>query len=75
LHGHGAKGDIVDDRGVPPLDAASGRKGSDDNRPSGEVAKILQTAIGQSNPLLGSPMAKPAAISAFVASNDRSGEK
>jgi hypothetical protein len=38
---------IVDDRKVSPLDAASGKGGSADNHPSGEVAKILQTAIGQ----------------------------
>jgi hypothetical protein len=47
LIGHGAKVDIKDDGGVSPLDVASGRGGSDDNRPSGEVAKILQTAIGK----------------------------
>ena len=45
LIAHGAKVDIVDDAGVSPLDAASG-KGTD-NRPSDEVAKILQTAIGK----------------------------
>ena len=45
LIAHGAKVDIVDDVGVSPLDAASG-KGTD-NRPSDEVAKILQTAIGR----------------------------
>ena len=44
---HGAEVAIVDDRGVSPLDAALGRAGSTDNRPSHEVAKILQTAIGQ----------------------------
>jgi hypothetical protein len=38
---------IVDDRRVSPLDAALGRAGSSDNRPSPEVAKKLQTAIGQ----------------------------
>jgi hypothetical protein len=32
---------------VSPLDAALGRAGIKDNRPSPEVAKILQTAIGQ----------------------------
>ena len=36
---------IVDDLGVSPLDAALGRAGSADNRPSDEVAEILQTAI------------------------------
>jgi ankyrin repeat protein len=41
----GAKLDIVDDAGLSPLDAASG-KGTD-NRASDEVAKILQTAIAQ----------------------------
>src|SRR5499433_1015850 len=44
---HGAEVAIVDDRRVSPLDAALGRAGSADNRPSPEVAKILQTAIGQ----------------------------
>jgi len=44
---HGAEVAIVDDRGVSPLDAALGRAGSADNHPSPEVAKILQTAIGQ----------------------------
>ena len=44
---HGAEVAIVDDRRVSPLDAALGRAGSSDNRPSSEVAKILQTAIGQ----------------------------
>src|SRR6267142_1730417 len=44
---HDAKVAIVDDRRVSPLDAALGRAGSADNRPSPEVAKILQTAIGQ----------------------------
>jgi uncharacterized protein len=44
---HGAEVAIVDDRKVSPLDAALGKAGSADNRPSPEVAKILQTAIGQ----------------------------
>jgi hypothetical protein len=44
---HGAEVAIVDDRRVSPLDAALGRAGSADNHPSPEVAKILQTAIGQ----------------------------
>jgi ankyrin repeat protein len=43
---HGAEVAVKDDRGVSPLDAASGRAGSADNHPSAEVAKILQTAIG-----------------------------
>jgi ankyrin repeat protein len=47
LINHGAEVAIVDDRRVSPLDAALGRAGSSDNRPSPEVAKILQTAIGQ----------------------------
>src|SRR5882757_2269459 len=47
LIGHGAKADIVDDLGVSPLDVASGRAKSDDNRPSPEVAKIIQTAMGK----------------------------
>jgi hypothetical protein len=47
LINHGAEVAIVDDRRVSPLDAALGRVGSSDNRPSPEVAKILQTAIGQ----------------------------
>ncbi len=47
LIGHGAKVDIKDDAGVSPLDAASGKGGSADNRPSDAVAKMLQTAIGQ----------------------------
>jgi len=44
---HGANVAIKDDRGVAPLDAALGRAGSADNRPSPAVAKILQTAVGQ----------------------------
>jgi hypothetical protein len=44
---HGADVAIKDDRGVSLLDAASGRGGSADNRPSPVVAKILQTAMGQ----------------------------
>src|SRR5262245_4362165 len=44
---HGAEVAIVDDRKVSPLDAALGRAGSPDNRPSPVVAKILQTATGQ----------------------------
>jgi ankyrin repeat protein len=47
LIGHGAKADVVDDLGVSPLDAALGRKGSDDNRKSDDVAKMLQTAIAK----------------------------
>ena len=42
---HGAAVDIVDDLGVSLPDAALGRAGSADNRPSDEVAEILQTAI------------------------------
>ena len=34
LIGHDAKVDIKDDLGVSPLDAASGKGGSADNRPS-----------------------------------------
>ena len=44
---HGAEVAVVDDSKVSPLDAALGRAGSPDNKPSPEVAKILQTAIGQ----------------------------
>jgi ankyrin repeat protein len=44
---HGAEVAVMDDRRVSPLDAALGRAGSADNHPSPEVAKILQTAIGQ----------------------------
>src|ERR1700724_3603092 len=44
---HGAEVAVKDDRRVSPLDAALGRAGSADNHPSPEVAKILQTAIGQ----------------------------
>jgi hypothetical protein len=44
---HGAEVAIMDDRRVSPLDAALGRAGIKDNRPSPVVAKILQTAIGQ----------------------------
>jgi hypothetical protein len=44
---HGAEVAVTDDRRVSPLDAALGRAGSADNRPSAAVAKILQTAIGQ----------------------------
>ncbi len=42
---NGAEVDIVDDLGVSPLDAALGRAGSRDNRPSDEVAEILQTVL------------------------------
>jgi len=44
---HGAEVAIVDDRRVSPLDAALGRAGTADNRPSPAVSKILQTAMGQ----------------------------
>jgi cytohesin len=44
---HGAKVDVMDDAGVSPMDAASGKGGSADNRPSDEVARIIQAAIGQ----------------------------
>lgn len=44
---HGAQTDIKDDHGVSPLDAATGKAGSADNRPSVEVAKVLQTALGR----------------------------
>ena len=44
---HGAEVAVMDDRRVSPLDAALGRAGSSDNRPSPAVAKLLQTAIGQ----------------------------
>ena len=44
---HGEEVAIKDDRGVSPLDAATGRAGIKDNRPSPVVAKILQTAISQ----------------------------
>src|SRR5499425_1160617 len=44
---HGAEVAIKDERGVSPLDAATGRAGIKDNRPSPAVAKILQTALGQ----------------------------
>jgi ankyrin repeat protein len=47
LINHGAEVAVVDDLRVSPLDAALGRAGSADNHPSPEVAKILQTAIGQ----------------------------
>ncbi len=40
----GAEVDVVDDLGVSPIDAALGG-GSSDNRPSDEVARILQAAI------------------------------
>ena len=43
---HGAQVDIVDDLGVSPLDAATGRAGSADNRPSAEVAAVLERALG-----------------------------
>ena len=44
---HGADVTIMDDMRVSPLDAALGRAGSDDNHPSDEVAKILQTALAR----------------------------
>src|SRR3954465_5071875 len=43
---HGAEVAIKDDRRVSPRDAATGRAGIKDNRPSPEVAKILRTALG-----------------------------
>jgi ankyrin repeat protein len=42
---NGAQVDVLDDLGVSPLDAALGQAGSSDNRPSEEVAEILQTAM------------------------------
>ena len=42
---HGAQVDIVDHLGVSPLDAALGRAGSSDNRPSEEVAAVLNRAL------------------------------
>jgi hypothetical protein len=44
---HGAEVAIVDDRKVSPLDTATGKAGGPDNHPSPEVAKTLQTAMGQ----------------------------
>jgi len=44
---HGAEVAIKDDRGVSPLDAATGKAGSPDNKANPEVAKILKAAIGQ----------------------------
>jgi hypothetical protein len=44
---HGAEFAVKDDRGVSPLDAATGKAGSPDNKPSPAVAKIIQTALGQ----------------------------
>ena len=46
LIGHGAKVDVVDDMGLSPLDAAAG-KGSEDNRKSDEIAKLLQASIAK----------------------------
>jgi ankyrin repeat protein len=42
---HGAEVNIMDDLGVSPLAAAMGQGGSADNRPSDEVAGILQAAL------------------------------
>ena len=44
LIAHGAKVDIKDDLGESPLDLASGLANSEDNRPSPEIAKMLQRA-------------------------------
>ncbi|HLH96219.1 MAG TPA: ankyrin repeat domain-containing protein [Xanthobacteraceae bacterium] len=44
---HGADVAVTDDRHVSPLDAATGKAGSADNHPSAEVAKVIQTALGQ----------------------------
>ena len=44
---HGAEVAIKDERGVSPLDTATGRTSIRDNHPSPLVAKILQTALGQ----------------------------
>ena len=42
---HGAEVDIVDDKGASPLDIALGRAGSRDDRPSEEVAAVLERAL------------------------------
>jgi ankyrin repeat protein len=47
LIAHGAKVDIKDDAGVSPLDVAMGQGKTDDNRPSPEMAKMLQTALAK----------------------------
>ena len=47
LVAHGAKVDVKDDNGVSPLDVASGKGGSDDNRPNPDMAKLLQTALAK----------------------------
>ena len=40
-----AEADIVDDKGASPLDIALGRAGSRDDRPSEEVAAVLERAL------------------------------
>jgi ankyrin repeat protein len=47
LIAHGAKVDVKDDLGVSPLDAATGKAKTEDNRPSDAVAKLLQASIGK----------------------------
>jgi ankyrin repeat protein len=42
---NGAEVDIVDDLGVSPLDAAEGRIGGRDNRPSDVVADLIRAAL------------------------------
>ena len=42
---HGAEVEIAGDSGVSPLDAALGRAGSRDDRPSEEVAAVLERAL------------------------------
>ena len=44
---HGAKVDVKDDLGASPLDAASGKAKSEDNRPNADMAKLLQAAIAK----------------------------
>lgn len=47
LIANGADLDIEDDLGVSPLDAAEGRIGGRDNRPSDVIAKMIREALGQ----------------------------
>jgi uncharacterized protein len=45
LIANGAELNIVDDLGVSPLDAAEGRIGGRDNRPSEEIANMIRAAL------------------------------
>lgn len=47
LIANGTELDIKDDLGVSPLDAAEGRIGGRDNRPSAEIAELIRAALAR----------------------------